>query len=82
MPILRSESLFSPCQGYKVYAVDRQVGDGLKNLTKAEVSELDVTSTESIASFKEKVGDQPIHLLLNIAGKLTEASLPSQTNIF
>lgn len=80
-PVLRSVVFVSPRQGYKVYAVDRQVGDGLKNLTKAEVGELDVTSTDSISSFKKTLGDQPIHLLLNIAGKLTGALSPFLSNV-
>lgn len=53
-----------------MYAVDRNLGEGLAGLKGAEVSELDVTSMASIATFKEKFGDQPLDLLLNIAGKL------------
>jgi NAD(P)-dependent dehydrogenase (short-subunit alcohol dehydrogenase family) len=40
-------------------------------LEKAHVSQLDVTSTTSINTFKLKVGDGPVHLLLNIAGMLS-----------
>jgi hypothetical protein len=48
------------------------VGEKLRSLEKAHVSELDVTSMVSINTFKLKVGDGPIDLLLNIAGKLVD----------
>lgn len=60
-----------------MYAVDRNVGEGLARLTGADVSELDVTSVESISKFKDHLGDQPVDLLLNIAGKLALAD-PSE----
>jgi len=45
------------------------VGDGLKSLQQASVGELDVTSPEAIKEFRDKfVQDEPIDLLLNIAG--------------
>lgn len=53
-----------------MYAGDVKVGEGLKVLAsaKAEVGELDVTSPDSITQFKSQVGDEPVDLLLNIAG--------------
>lgn len=60
---------FSCEKGYKVFAVDRQVGDGLKNLREASVGELDVASPKAIQEFRDKfLKDDPIDLLLNIAG--------------
>lgn len=43
------------------------VGEKLKSL-ECHHAELDVTSTDSIARFKDQFGDQPLDLLLNIAG--------------
>jgi hypothetical protein len=46
------------------------VGEKLRSLKeKAHVSELDVTSIMSINTFKLKVGDAPVDVLLNIAGR-------------
>lgn len=61
-------ALSEPLQGYKVYALDLNVGDGLKALEGATVGQLDVTSLDSIAKFKDSLGDEPVDLLLNIAG--------------
>ncbi|KIW88329.1 uncharacterized protein Z519_10897 [Cladophialophora bantiana CBS 173.52] len=57
-------------EGYTVYAVDRNEGDGLQALKvkTAHVSEVDVTSPESIQKFKDSLGDTTVDLLLNIAG--------------
>ena len=53
-----------------MFAVDRDVGEGLKTLKQATVSELDVTSTASIEKFKnEIIKEEPLDLLLNIAGQ-------------
>jgi hypothetical protein len=50
------------------------VGEKLRSLKeKAHVSELDVTSMVSINTFKLKVGDAPVDVLLNIAGKVCPA---------
>ena len=69
-------------QGYHVHAVDLVDGDGLKALSSigAKTHELDVTSTDSIHTFKQSIGDEPIDLLLNIAGPplSTYARLASQ----
>jgi hypothetical protein len=48
------------------------VGEKLGSLDKAHLSELDVTSMTSINTFKLKVGDGPVDLLLNIAGRLVD----------
>ena len=46
------------------------VGEKLRSLKeKADVSELDVTSMASINTFRLKVGDAPVDILLNIAGR-------------
>lgn len=54
-------------QGYEVHAVDVNEGDKLKSLN-CETSHLDVTSPYSIKQFKERFGDRPLDLLLNVAG--------------
>lgn len=53
-----------------MYAGDLKIGDGLKTLESSgvKIGELDVTSPDSITKFKSQVGDQPVDLLLNIAG--------------
>ncbi|ROW15918.1 hypothetical protein VPNG_02678 [Cytospora leucostoma] len=53
--------------GYKVHAVDVNEGEKLKSLD-CETSHLDVTSQHSIDRFKERYGDGPLDLLLNVAG--------------
>ncbi|ETI27145.1 hypothetical protein G647_09827 [Cladophialophora carrionii CBS 160.54] len=57
-------------EGYTVYAVDRDTGEGLRALQakKAHTAEVDVTSPESIQKFKDSLGDTTVDLLLNIAG--------------
>lgn len=52
-------------------------GDKLKALKgdKCKTFQVDVTSPESIAKFKESIGDQPVDLLLNIAGQLLRSIL-------
>lgn len=49
------------------------VGEKLRSLEKAHVSGLDVTSMTSIITFKLKVGEGPVDILLNIAGKLYQS---------
>jgi len=57
-------------EGYTVYAVDRDHGEGLKSLaSKAHTAVVDVTSPESIKKFKESLGDVTIDILLNVAGQ-------------
>lgn len=56
-------------QGYKVIAVDIVIGAPITDLG-CETSELDVSSQADIEAFKEKVGDRPIDLLLNVAGTI------------
>ena len=60
-------------QGYDLYALDAVEGDKLKELKgeKCTTFQVDVTSPESIEKFKKSIGDQPVDLLLNIAGQLT-----------
>lgn len=55
-------------EGYTVYAVDRNLGNGLKSLRGANISAVDVTSEQSIKDFKETIKNEPVDLLLNIAG--------------
>jgi NAD(P)-dependent dehydrogenase (short-subunit alcohol dehydrogenase family) len=54
-------------EGYRVIAGDVTLGEPIKGLG-CDVAPLDVTSSTSIEEFKKHVGDQPIDLLLNIAG--------------
>ena len=73
-----------------MYAVDVNQGDGLKALKGAETATLDVTSLDSIQAFKASLGDEPIDLLLNVAGiarvqdqdSLEEASLTDFQKVF
>lgn len=55
------------CYGVGGAAVDVNNGDKLKSLG-CKVSQLDVTSQESINAFKQQYGDGPLDLLLNVAG--------------
>lgn len=43
-------------------------GEKLKSLSAAQTSALDVTSQESIDAFKQSLGDEPVDILLNVAG--------------
>ncbi|KAH7090740.1 short-chain alcohol dehydrogenase-like protein [Paraphoma chrysanthemicola] len=54
-------------EGYKVIAADVNVDGPIKELG-CEAVKLDIASTEDIRAFKQRVGEQPIDLLLNIAG--------------
>jgi hypothetical protein len=59
--------------------VDRDQGEGLRSLADAgaNTSVLDVTSQESINNFKtSQLKDEPLDLLLNIAGRCTSPYLP------
>lgn len=70
-------------QNYKVYAVDRNQGDGLGALSKAgaHTSVLDVTSLESIKHFKEtQIKAEPLDLLLNIAGTVPTYYFSTRTD--
>ena len=62
-----------------MYAVDMTIGDPIKSLG-CEYFQLDVTSTDSIAKFKEQFGDQPLDLLLNIAGIMIKPDQDALTN--
>jgi hypothetical protein len=53
------------------------VGEKLRSLKeKAHVSELDVTSVMSVNTFGLKVGDAPVDILLNIAGRSVRQDRP------
>ena len=53
-----------------MYATDAVVGEKLRTLKgKAHVSELDVTSDGSIKALKLKLSNEPVDVLLNIAGR-------------
>ncbi len=54
-------------QGFEVIAMDVEIGAPIIDLG-CETSELDVSSPEDIELFKQRVGDRPVDLLLNIAG--------------
>ncbi|KAF2141187.1 uncharacterized protein K452DRAFT_271838 [Aplosporella prunicola CBS 121167] len=76
-------------EGYDVYATDVQVGDKLQSLACKHVH-LDVSSPESIQSFAQQLSNQPVDLLLNIAGimappatdLLTTVDLPALNRTF
>ena len=56
-------------------AVDAVIGETIKSLPgpRAAIHKLDVTSSDSIRTFKkEHVGDKPVDLLLNIAGIMAQ----------
>lgn len=55
-------------QGYDVHAVDMNHGEKLKS-SGCKTSQLDVASEQLIQRFKDQYGDQPLDLLLNVAGK-------------
>ncbi|KAF2484688.1 short-chain alcohol dehydrogenase-like protein [Neohortaea acidophila] len=57
-------------EGYKLYALDATDGEKLQSLkgSKCTTAQVDVTSVESIEKFKQSIGDEPVDLLLNIAG--------------
>lgn len=50
-------------------------GDALKALAgdNCNIAQVDVTKPDSIAKFKELIGDEPVDVLVNIAG----SSFPS-----
>lgn len=80
--ILVKEVLFTlsspaqPCtntdqiQGYKVIAADIHLGPSVQAL-KCDTHTLDVSSPDSIQAFKQALNNQPIDLLLNIAGVMS-----------
>jgi hypothetical protein len=51
-----------------VIAADINTDGPIKELG-CETIKLDIASPDGIQAFKQDVGDQPINLLLNIAGK-------------
>ncbi|KAF2726683.1 NAD(P)-binding protein [Polyplosphaeria fusca] len=54
-------------EGYRVIGADIIIGEHMKDLG-CETIQLDVASPESIKALAEKVGGEPIDLLLNVAG--------------
>ncbi|KAJ4297917.1 hypothetical protein N0V90_005816 [Kalmusia sp. IMI 367209] len=56
--------------GYTVIAADKTLDSPIKSLG-CEAHQLDVTSPSSISQFKEALADQPVDLLLNIAGVMS-----------
>lgn len=54
-----------------MHALDVNQGDKLQSLAgpKCKTGQLDVSDLESIKAFKAKLGDQPVDVLLNIAGQ-------------
>ena len=64
-----------------MYALDVTEGEALKALAgdNCKIAQLDVTKPEAIAKFKESIGDEPVDILLNIAGKSSDVGCFSQT---
>ncbi|KAF2460429.1 hypothetical protein BDY21DRAFT_164696 [Lineolata rhizophorae] len=56
--------------GYNVIATDKDTSGTIQSLS-CEVVGLDVASPDSIREFKKHMADQPIDLLLNIAGVMS-----------
>ncbi|ETN36428.1 uncharacterized protein HMPREF1541_08706 [Cyphellophora europaea CBS 101466] len=56
--------------GYTVYALDVSSGDKLRSLEgpKCKIGQLDVSDIDSIRGFGDSLGNEPIDVLLNIAG--------------
>ena len=79
----KDSSLNRDIQGYKVHACDREVGNPIKSLSQDQttIHKLDVTSPESIAAFQKAVEDEPIDLLLNVAGRPPYSSLSTPHRI-
>ena len=54
-----------------MHATDRDIGGQIKSWepqAKVQTHHLDITSPSSIAAFKAALGDQPVSLLLRVAG--------------
>lgn len=58
-----------------MHAVDVNEGERLKSLD-CETSHLDVTSPHSIKQFKERFGNRPLDVLLNVAGMPYSSPFP------
>lgn len=58
-------------EGHNVHALDIVEGEKLKSLEgpKCKIGQLDVTSLESIQRFAKSLGDEPVDILLNVAGQ-------------
>ena len=56
-----------------MHALDVNLGDKLRSLEgpKCKIGQLDVSDIDAIHAFKSKLGDQPVDVLLNIAGQYT-----------
>jgi short-subunit dehydrogenase len=55
-------------QGYRVIAADVNINGPIQELG-CEAMMLDITSENDIELFANDIGDQPIDLLLNVAGQ-------------
>jgi NADP-dependent 3-hydroxy acid dehydrogenase YdfG len=66
-------SSLTSIQGYKVIAADLNIEGPIKELN-CEAVKLDIASPDNIQAFKQQVGDQPIDLLLNVAGTSISAA--------
>ncbi|KAL2033157.1 hypothetical protein VTO58DRAFT_106329 [Aureobasidium pullulans] len=62
-------------EGYEVIATDYIEGDQLKAL-QCRHAQLDVRSPESISAFASSLSGQPIDMLLNVAGTMTNTFGP------
>lgn len=56
-------------KGYTVYAADIDLGHNLQKLETPHRHRLDVSSPSSISDFAKEFGDQPLDILLNVAGE-------------
>jgi 23S rRNA U2552 (ribose-2'-O)-methylase RlmE/FtsJ len=56
-------------QGFEVIAIDVDISGPIEELG-CERFKLDVSSPEEIATFRTKLNNQPVDIVLNVAGKL------------
>ncbi|KAF7846283.1 hypothetical protein BT93_L4669 [Corymbia citriodora subsp. variegata] len=68
-----AQALLRARLGYKVYAIDRQIADGIKSLADATPLHLDVTSSDSMNKFNEEVKDLTLDLYIHA----TDGSSPA-----
>ncbi|ORY64451.1 3-oxoacyl-reductase [Pseudomassariella vexata] len=67
-------------EGYDVFAVDLNAGSRLQSLG-CKASQIDIASDSSIENFAKRFGDQPLDLLLNIAGVMESSEFDTLETI-
>lgn len=64
-------------QGYKVIAADINIDGPINEIGCHQVIQVDLSSEESIQRFKQEMGEQPVDVLVNVAGTYTYNKSPS-----